>query len=132
MAGNSGPVMGIFRRQDMAVPQPASDKLFGVRLKIKRAEEKIRDLERAVRAFLDSEPYKVRSKNDPQTGYVLYKVVSVQDVPADIPFDAGESLHHLQSASTIWPSNSSSSGRDTIRRMNERSLFPSLMTPRNT
>ena len=78
--------------------QPTSDKLLSARLKVERAKQHIADLEVATRAFLDSNPYEVRAKDDPQTGQLVYEVVSVRDASTCIPLAAGEAIQQLRSA----------------------------------
>jgi len=48
------------------------ERLKHVTLKIKRAEKHVADLERELRAFLESGPYKVGAKHDPATRKLIY------------------------------------------------------------
>jgi hypothetical protein len=80
------------------MPQSASEKLFSVRVKIERTNQDIANLEAEIRAFLNTNPYKVRRDDDPKTGHIVYKVVSVQNVPVPILLLAGEAIQNLRSA----------------------------------
>jgi len=69
-----------------------------IRIKIQRAEEHIRDLEPELKAFFDTNPYAVGTKHNPQTGQLIYYLVSVRDVPERISAITGEVLQNLRSA----------------------------------
>jgi len=58
--------------------------LDSLRAKIERTKKHVLDLQGAIRAFLDSRPYQVRTKNDPDTRKLVYYVSRVQDVPIDV------------------------------------------------
>src|SRR6266480_3756160 len=69
-----------------------------VRVKIVRATDHQRALEEEVRAFLDSSPYRVATKNDPASRRLIYYVESVQDTPVRISSIAGDVLQNLRSS----------------------------------
>ena len=74
------------------------DRLKQVTLKIKRAKEHVSDLERQLRAFLDSGPYKVAAKHDPETRKLIYFVTSAEPIPDCLPLVAGDAIQNLMSA----------------------------------
>jgi hypothetical protein len=76
----------------------ADERLALVRLKIERANKHIDDLQTAVRSFLDSSPYKVAAKRDPDTRKMIYYLASVEPVPAVLPAIVGDTLHCLRDA----------------------------------
>jgi len=74
------------------------ERLKHVTLKIKRAKEHVADLERQLRAFLDTGPYKVGAKHDPQTRKLIYYVASTEPIPDCLPLVAGDAIQNLMSA----------------------------------
>lgn len=74
----------------------ADERLALIRLKIERANKHIDDLQVALRAFLDSNPYKITTKRDPDTRKMIYYLTSVQPVPAVFSLIAGDILHCLR------------------------------------
>jgi hypothetical protein len=84
---------------------PPPDWLVGVRSKIERAEQHLRDLESAVRTFVGDlphafghDPYEVGTKFDPRTGQKVYYMTRVDPVPPYVGGIAGDALHNLRSA----------------------------------
>lgn len=75
-----------------------ADRLLHVTLKIKRAKEHIADLQKQVRAFLDTNPYRVACKVDPDTRKPIYYVASVEPTPQCLPLIAGDIIQNLMSA----------------------------------
>jgi hypothetical protein len=73
------------------------DPLAGIRSKIERAKKHVADLDAAIRAFLDSKPYKVGAERDPDTRKMVYYVVHVEDVHTDITQIAGDALASMVS-----------------------------------
>jgi hypothetical protein len=67
-------------------------------LKVTRAKEHASNLEREVRAFLDSAPYKVGARHDPLTRKLIYYVTSAQPTPDRLPLIAGDAIQNLMSA----------------------------------
>ena len=74
------------------------ERLKHITLKIKRAKEHVADLERQLRAFLESGPYKVGAKHDPQTRKLIYYVTSAEPIPDCLPLVAGDAIQNLMSA----------------------------------
>jgi hypothetical protein len=56
------------------------DRLKHVTSKIIRAKKHVADVEREVRAFLDTDPDKVATRHDSQTRKLVYYVASVEGV----------------------------------------------------
>ncbi len=67
-------------------------------LKIKRAKEHIADLDREIRQFLETNPYKVGTKRDPASRKLIYYLTSVQPTPESLPLIAGDAVQNLMSA----------------------------------
>jgi hypothetical protein len=74
-----------------------TDRLIGCRAKIERAKRHIDDLQLAVRRFLDSRPYEVRTKDDPKMGKRIYYVSRVDPMPRAIAAITGDVLQNLRS-----------------------------------
>jgi hypothetical protein len=74
------------------------ERLLHVTLKIKRAKEHFVDLERQVRAFFETNPYRVACKVDPGSRKPIYYVASVEPVPQCLPLVAGDVIQILMSA----------------------------------
>jgi hypothetical protein len=75
-----------------------SDRLIGCRTKIDRAKQHIRDAETTIRTFLDTKPYVVGTKRNPQTRELIYYLVSVRETPHELAAIAGDALQNLRSA----------------------------------
>jgi hypothetical protein len=77
----------------------ADQRLALIRVKVERAKKHIHDLTLAVRAFLDTSPYEVGTRTDPQVPDSLtYYVVSIRETPHTISAVIGEILFNLRSA----------------------------------
>jgi hypothetical protein len=76
----------------------AIDSKAQITLKIKRAKEHIADLDREIRRFLETKPYKVGTKRDPATRKLIYYLSSVQCTPDSLPLIAGDAVQNLMSA----------------------------------
>jgi len=76
------------------------ERLDRIVIKIERAEEHIRDLELAVKSFLNGPPppYEVGTKADPQTGELIYHIVSIRPTPFKLAAITGDALQNLRSA----------------------------------
>lgn len=74
------------------------ERLKHVTLKIKRGREHITELDRQLRAFFDSGPYKVGARRDSQTRKIIYYVTSAQPIPDSISLVAGDAMQNLMSA----------------------------------
>src|SRR5438128_1951687 len=80
------------------MPMAAADPLAGVRAKIERAKKHIVDLKAELAAFTKTNPYPVGTKNDPQSGELLYYIVSAAPVPVPIPILTGDAIQSLRTA----------------------------------
>ena len=76
------------------------DRVSRVRLKIKRAEKHIDDLEIAIQRFIDSKPYKIGAKPHPVVAieHTTLFIEEVKPVPNDIALILGDAIHNLRSA----------------------------------
>lgn len=68
------------------------------RLKIERAKKHIRDLEVAVKRFLDSNPYGLVPNEDTKAGKQPPRVSVREDPPDELSLIAGDAIHNLRSA----------------------------------
>lgn len=68
-----------------------------VRQRSERAKEQFRELDGEVRAFRDSEPYKIIPEYDSESGTILYRLGSIEPVPIRVSHIAGEVIHALRS-----------------------------------
>lgn len=75
-----------------------AERLLHVTLKIKRAKEHFADLQRQIRAFLETNPYRVACKVDPQSRKPTYYVASIEQTPQCLPLIAGDVIQNLMSA----------------------------------
>jgi hypothetical protein len=76
----------------------ADERLALVRLKIERANKHILDLNAAIRVFLDSNPYEILTKRDPNTRQLIYYVASFRETPPAIGMIAGDAINNLRSS----------------------------------
>ena len=74
------------------------ERLKHVELKIERAQEHAAHLQSNLRTFLESGPYKVAHKHDPQTRKLIYYVSSADPVPESLPLIAGDAIQNLVTA----------------------------------
>jgi hypothetical protein len=72
--------------------------LCSSREKIKRAKEHIRDLDKAIAAFLGTSPYDLTPEFYPQSSATAYFLDKVTDTPPDIPLLIGDAAHNLRTA----------------------------------
>ena len=75
----------------------ADERLALIGLKVERANKHISDLNAAVRCFLDSNPYKIVTKRDPQTRKLIYYLASAETAPSDFSTISGDVLNNLRS-----------------------------------
>lgn len=89
------------------------NRLIGVRAKIERANQHIKDLETAMRAFRDQNPYGFRIESDPQTGDEIHRVEMRRDTPISLPLVTGDALHNLRSAldHLAWQAHEADGGK---------------------
>ncbi len=81
----------------MSVSLPTHPRLVGIRAKIERAEEHIRDLESRIRAFRQTEPYRIVCDQDSQPPNRIYRVQIRSQPPPVMAVIAGEVIQHLRS-----------------------------------
>jgi hypothetical protein len=100
----------------MSAPTP--DRLQGIRAKIERAKEHVRDFESRLRTFMQTDPYGIRVEDDPKTGDKIQRVEIRSQTPADLPLVAGEVIYHLRSTldHLVWQlveANGGTPGKET-------------------
>lgn len=74
------------------------DRLRSIIAKIERAEEHIRNLETALRAFLAKNPYRPVAYNESDTGDRVIKLTIVEIAPISFSLILGDAIHNLRSA----------------------------------
>ncbi|HEY4579569.1 MAG TPA: hypothetical protein VIG89_00920 [Candidatus Acidoferrales bacterium] len=74
------------------------NRLLQVTSKLKRTKKHIADLEIEIRRFLDTNPYKVGTKRDPESRKLIYYVSSVQPTPDCLPLITGDAIQNMMSA----------------------------------
>ena len=75
-----------------------SDPLIGVRLKIERAKQHIRDLDEQIRAFVERDPYQVVAESDRKGGDQIFRLRVIEEIPARWAVIVGEMAYQLRSA----------------------------------
>lgn len=83
------------RRRPRVALNPAI--FIGPKLKIERAKGHILDLETAIKAFLNTNPYGLAREVDPQTGENVYRVLVKESVPITLSGIIGDAVHNLRS-----------------------------------
>lgn len=73
-------------------------RLLGIRARIERANEHIQNLKSRLDSFRETNPYGVRSEDDSESGYRIYRVVVRNAIPSSIPILIGEILYQLRSS----------------------------------
>lgn len=76
------------------IPNP----LMGSRAKVERAKEHIKNLDLAIKAFFNSNPYTINIRRNLKTGKHVFYAADVEDVPIHIAAIAGDVVHSLRSA----------------------------------
>lgn len=74
------------------------ERLRHVTLKVKRAKEHASHLDAQVSAFLNTNPYTVGAKRNPDTRQLIYYVTGVETTPDCLPLLAGDAIQNLMSA----------------------------------
>jgi len=69
-----------------------------IKLKLERADKHIHELESELLAFKKANPYKIGTKDDPQTRQLIYYITKADDVPARVSLIAGDALQNLRTA----------------------------------
>jgi hypothetical protein len=77
-----------------------ADRIRGVRLKIERAKEHVRDLDAAIGDFLRDEPYRLGAKPHPvvEINHTTLYVAEVKPAPGRLSLLMGDAIHNLRSA----------------------------------
>jgi DNA primase len=76
----------------------ADERLAPILFKIDRAKKHIADLDADRKAFLDTRPYAVGAKRDPQTRKPIYYVTKVDPTPIALAATIGDIIQNLRSA----------------------------------
>lgn len=76
----------------------ARERLDAIAVKVERAKELLGSLIAEQRAYLDSDPYVVATKRDPESRRLIYYVESVRPVPLKLSALLGDTIHNLRSA----------------------------------
>jgi hypothetical protein len=76
----------------------ADERLALVRPKIERADQHIDCLNTAIKSFVDTNPYKIATKRDPESRKLIYYIESAQPVPVIVAAIVGDALHCLRDA----------------------------------
>jgi hypothetical protein len=72
--------------------------LEGSRLKVERSKKHVQDLNIALKAFFDTNPYEFLCKRDPETRQPVYYLNRVEETPPNIAVIAGDVIQSLRSA----------------------------------
>lgn len=72
--------------------------LEGSRLKVKRAEHHILDLKEGIEAFLQSDPYEIVIKDNPEADRREHRVIRADSPAVDLSLFVGDAVHSLRSA----------------------------------
>src|SRR5437870_45373 len=75
-----------------------SNALASCRAKLARAEKHRAELDREVARFRQSNPYRVRSKDDAQTSHTVHDIRPTRQVPPRWQAILGDCLHNYRSA----------------------------------
>lgn len=73
-------------------------RLHNINSKVERAKKHIRYLDRDIRRFFKTEPYKVETKRDSQSRKLIYYLVSVDPAPNSLALIAGDAIQNLMTA----------------------------------
>lgn len=85
------------RRQHFSV-RGGTDRYELVRRKVERGKQHTNAVAAAVRSFLDSRPYIIATRRDPETRRLTYLAARVEPPPDALSEIAGDALHNLRSA----------------------------------
>jgi hypothetical protein len=75
-----------------------NERLRHVTLKVERAKKHVDELDRELRTFLDSNPYRVGVKRYPETRELIYYVSAVDATPESLALITGDIIQNLMSA----------------------------------
>ncbi|MFI5341212.1 MAG: hypothetical protein ACHQ7N_15415 [Candidatus Methylomirabilales bacterium] len=76
----------------------ADERLSLIRVKVERAKKHIADLDRETLAYLASNPYEVRPKEDPQTGKPIFYLAKCEPMSIHLSAIIGDAVHNLRSS----------------------------------
>jgi hypothetical protein len=76
----------------------AHDRLDLIAVKVERAQEHLASLSAEVQLYLESKPYAVSAKRDPESRRLIYFVASVRPTPQRLSALLGDTIHNLRSA----------------------------------
>jgi hypothetical protein len=79
-------------------PPVVSTRLNKIELKIERAKQHIRDLDAAVRGFVESKPYALGAKAKPEIHHTALYVSRVDPIPSTMGLIVGDAIHNLRSS----------------------------------
>lgn len=74
------------------------DQNSDIALKVNWANERIRELEKIIDAWIDTNPYAISVKIDPDSREKIYFPTKIPEMPTDFSLRAGEIIQHLSSA----------------------------------
>lgn len=66
--------------------------------KIERAKQHKEELEVEIKSFLNSKPYRIATKSDPQTKRLIYYLIKADKVPESLALITGDVIQNLRSA----------------------------------
>lgn len=66
--------------------------------KIDRAKQHLNELQRELKTFFNSHPYRIGTKRDAQTKRLIYYVIEVKDTPDKLSLISGDIIQNLRSA----------------------------------
>ncbi|MGP8092087.1 MAG: hypothetical protein ACLP72_02070 [Candidatus Sulfotelmatobacter sp.] len=69
-----------------------------IRWKLERADKHIQELTAALLNFKKGEPYKLATKEDPQTRCLVYYITKADDIPVAVPLIAGDALQNIRTS----------------------------------
>ena len=76
----------------------AQERLELITVKVERAKEHLQLLANEVRRYLDTQPYIVSVKRDPESRRLIYFVESIRSMPLRLSAILGDTIHNLRSA----------------------------------
>lgn len=70
----------------------------GVRLKVERAKEHVKNLDGVIQSFRDSRPYEVVGQENYQTADLEWVLTQAREIPPEVSLIAGDAVQNLRSA----------------------------------
>jgi hypothetical protein len=71
---------------------------IGSKLKVKRANQHIHELQRVLTAFLGTDFYRLSVEKDPISGQHILKFQVTEEMPCEVPLIIGDAVHNLRAA----------------------------------